>query len=97
MKHKILFDRYQLSYQQYHKIKDLIDENDISQVELLVFLGRLKFSRQQMTDFLQASRVQREKLLMKQRQFLLDRIHEDYRLIDQLDEMLYQLKENKDG
>ena len=48
MKHKILFDRYQLSYQQYYKIKDMINENDISQVELLVFLGRLKFSRQQM-------------------------------------------------
>lgn len=97
MKHKILFDRYQLSYHQYHKIKDLIDENDIRQVELLIFLAKLKLNREEMIDFMQSSLLQRENLLIKHRQFLLDKIHEDYRLIDQIDEVLYQLKENRDG
>lgn len=93
MKQKILFERYQISYQQYKNIKDLIRDNDISQIELLVFLSRLRFSKQEMMNFMQGSFMTRQKLLLKQRQLLLDKIHEDYRLIDQLDEMLYQIKE----
>lgn len=93
MKQKILFERYQISYQQYKNIKDLICNNDISQIELLVFLSRLRFSKQEMMNFMQGSFMTRQKLLLKQRQLLLDKIHEDYRLIDQLDEMLHQIKE----
>lgn len=93
MKQKILFDRYQISYQQYKNIEDLICDNDINQIELLVFLSRIRLSKPEMVHFMQGSFMTRQKLLLKQRQLLLDKIHEDYRLIDQLDEMLHQLKE----
>lgn len=92
MKEKILFDHYVINESEYEKIKDfLIDEEYLSTV---ISLHQLQFSPQEIRQFLHGSLSCRQALLEKQRKILLKKAHDYYQLIDKLDNMIYEIKEN---
>lgn len=93
MESKEFFKQYQITAKQYESIKDLWDGDDMEKNALVISLNQLQFSKEDIKLFINYPVSLRKKRLKKQRAMLLDKAHDYYKLVDLLDNMIYEMEE----
>lgn len=97
MENKDFFQQYNITSKQYENIKNVLDDpDDVEMVSLLSSLNKLQFSEEEINLFVKYPISLQKDLLKKQRIILLDKAHEYYKLVDLLDDMIYEMKNKGD-